>query len=174
MLTSPSSAAAVHYTASRNTFHFAILFDELVARYEAAVPAFRPEMIAGATDWSEVESRAAEASANGFLIYLTLSPGDTMAIAGVGRDRQRSRLYLMGNHVYAESMYRHHPSVMLYAPLRVEIYEDESGAGVLSIDRPAPAFESFGDTNIAEVGRFLDTKIEQLVAQLGFGPARLG
>jgi hypothetical protein len=38
-----------------------------------------------------------------------------MSLAG---DPARCTAYLMGNHTIAEQMYRHDPSVMLYAPLR--------------------------------------------------------
>lgn len=47
-----------------------------------------------------------------------------MSLAGHTR---RCTNYLMGNHLIAETMYRHEPSVALYVPLRCAIYEADGG-----------------------------------------------
>lgn len=36
--------------------------------------------------------------------------------------------YLLGNHVIAESMFRHHPKTLLNAPLRVLVHADADAA----------------------------------------------
>ena len=74
--------------------------------------------------------------------------------------------YMMGNNVVVETMYRHDPAVMLYAPLRTTIYEDSAGATHFSIDQPSTRFASFGDPRITEVGRLLDTKLAELLSLL--------
>lgn len=51
----------------------------------------------------------------------------------------------MGNHTIAETMFRHDPSVMVYAPLRTLIYEDPAGRTRLAVDQPSLQFASFGD-----------------------------
>jgi hypothetical protein len=43
--------------------------------------------------------------------------------------------YLMGNHVFAQRMFRHDPSVMLYAPLRTAIYVDHDDRTWFTIDQ---------------------------------------
>lgn len=43
-----------------------------------------------------------------------------MRLAG---DTAKGTFYLMGNHTIAERMYRHHPAVMLYAPLHTMIWD---------------------------------------------------
>ena len=70
---------------------------------------------------------------------------------------------MVGNNVIVETMYRHDPGVMLYAPLRAEIYEDHAGGVHLSIDQPSTKFASFGDPRIAEVGFALDAKLAALL-----------
>jgi hypothetical protein len=70
---------------------------------------------------------------------------------------------MVGNNVIVETMYRHDPGVMLYAPLRTEIYEDTAGRVHFSIDQPSSKFASFGDARIARVGAELDTKLAVLL-----------
>jgi hypothetical protein len=83
--------------------------------------------------------------------------------------------YMMGNNVVVETMYRHNPAVMLYAPLRTAIYEDLDGGTHFSIDQPSSRFASFGDTRITEVGHLLDAKLAELLALLSLPvPVELG
>jgi hypothetical protein len=73
----------------------------------------------------------------------------------------------MGNHLIAETMYRHNPAIMLYAPLRLALYEDLDGGVHLSIDQPSDMFGSFGDPEISATGRLLDQKLAALLGALG-------
>ncbi|WP_051833913.1 DUF302 domain-containing protein [Streptomyces sp. NRRL S-646] len=70
---------------------------------------------------------------------------------------------MMGNNVIAETMFRHDPGTILYAPLRTAIYETASGRVQISIDQPSSKFASFGDPRIAEVGAQLDAKVAELL-----------
>jgi hypothetical protein len=64
--------------------------------------------------------------------------------------------------------------VMLYAPLRVVIYEDTAGGVHFSIDQPSSRFAGFGDPRITEVGLQLDVKLAALLRLLGLSvPAEL-
>jgi hypothetical protein len=72
----------------------------------------------------------------------------------------------MGNNVIAESMFRHDPGIILYAPLRTAIYETTPSGVEFSIDQPSTKFRSFGDTRIAEVGAQLDAKLAQLLQRM--------
>jgi uncharacterized protein (DUF302 family) len=83
-----------------------------------------------------------------------------MRLAG---HQRRAITYLMGNNVIAETMFRHDPGIILYAPLRIAIYEATTGRVHLSIDQPSTKFASFGDTRIAEVGAQLDAKVAELL-----------
>ncbi|HEX7823547.1 MAG TPA: DUF302 domain-containing protein, partial [Mycobacterium sp.] len=76
--------------------------------------------------------------------------------------------YLAGNHTIAERMYRHEPAAMLYAPLRLFIYADDDGQGVLVIDQPSTLFGSLGSNpDVAAVGRELDRKIAGVLSAMG-------
>ena len=139
-------------------------FELFRKQYEAAVPAFEPDLIEGAADWSEVQTRTAARATHGFLLYGRVDVGPMMALAG---HTAASTAYLMGNHTIAETMYGHNAGVMLYAPLRTVIYEDPSGATMFAIDQPSSRFDDFGDPDIAATGRLLDQKVATLLEVLG-------
>ena len=77
--------------------------------------------------------------------------------------RNRAITYTVGNNVIVETMFRHNPAVMLYAPLRTAIYEDDDGRVHLNSGQPSSKFASFGDPRITEVGALLDTKLAALL-----------
>ena len=141
-------------------------FDTFVSAFEKAVPAFTPAIFAGASNWDEVIARTAAIATNGFLIYFKM-PTCLDRCRGVGLDHPRGTEYLMGNHVISETMYRHNPAVMLHAPLRLMIFENERGDAVFEIERPSDQFGAYGDKRIAEVGLLLNHKVAQLLTVLG-------
>jgi uncharacterized protein (DUF302 family) len=75
--------------------------------------------------------------------------------------------YLMGNHTIAERMFRHDPSVMLHAPLRVVLYADADGDTKLAIDQPSLLFDSYDNADIATIGGELTSLLAQLIQRLG-------
>ena len=121
-------------------------FDEVRQRYESLVPtidfAELVEVI-GTGDLARVQQYTAEHAPNSFVNFWTLDPMPMMRLAG---HQRRAITYLMGNNVIAETMFRHDPGIILYAPLRTAIYEATTGRVHLSIDQPSTKFASFGDT----------------------------
>jgi hypothetical protein len=142
------------------TDSYAVLRD----RFEGAVPAFDVATLAGVADWPDVVTRTTAAAPHEFLRYATIDGSPLFAIAG---HTTSVTTYLMGNHVFAEQMFRHDPAILLYAPLRVTIYQDKAGVAHLSIDQPATRFASFDDPQITAVGQLLDAKLATLVTHLG-------
>ncbi|ART67349.1 hypothetical protein BTO20_00930 [Mycobacterium dioxanotrophicus] len=142
-------------------------FDDLRNRFESLVPAMDfaelTEQIESG-DLAQVQRYTADHAPHSFATFWTLDPTPMMRLVG---HTTRAITYMMGNNVIVETMYRHHPGVMLYAPLRVEIYEDTEGAVHLSIDQPSSKFDSFGDARIAQVGAQLDDKLAALLRMLG-------
>jgi hypothetical protein len=63
-------------------------------------------------------------------------------------------------------MYRHDPSVMLYAPLRTAIFVDAESRTRFAIDDPGTVFASFASTPISEVGTELSRKLADLLDAL--------
>jgi hypothetical protein len=72
----------------------------------------------------------------------------------------------MGNHTIAERMFRHDPSVMLHAPLRVAIYADRDGDTYLAVDQPSALFASYNNPAITDVGNYLDELLAGLLRKL--------
>jgi len=142
-------------------------FENLRARYEAAVPAVDvtrlAELRAERASWGSVVADAEVHAPHGFLRFWSADVGATMALAG---HSDACVTYLMGNHTIAERMYRHDPAVMLYAPLRLTIHRAEKGRTRFSIDQPSTRFASFSIPQIAAVGAELDQKVGDLLRVL--------
>jgi hypothetical protein len=162
-----TGGVAVTYQATRLTIDTGAPFDDFRSRYERAVPEYPEarfaELVARDADWREVIDLAEECAPNDFMIYWRYEAHPMMRLAG---DRFRCVEYLMGNHTIAERMFRHEPSILLYAPLRTVIAEGADGVTRLSMDQPSRQFGGFGDPRITEVGIELDRKVAALLRHL--------
>ena len=132
--------------------------------YEKAVPAVPLDevvaLVRRRAPWSEMEQLVANSAPHGFLIYFKTDVHPVMQLAG---DNAECIAYLMGNHIFAERMFRHDPRVMLYAPLHTVIWEDSAGAAWFTADQPSTQFGSFGVPEISKVGVELDRKLAALL-----------
>ena len=157
----------IPHLVNRFVIHTDDTFDDLRQRFESLVPtidfAELTEVIESG-ELARVQRYTAEHAPHSFLNFWTFDPTPMMELVG---HSTRAITYMMGNNVIAETMYRHHPGVMLYAPLRTVIYEDTDGAVHLSIDQPSSRFASFGDPRITEVAAQLDAKLATLLRLLG-------
>lgn len=137
------------------------------AVYEQAVPEVPREqvhqLIASGAPWSAMEKLIDVAAPHGFLIYFKNDLRAVMANAGNTAD---SIAYLMGNHVIAETMFRHDPRAMLYAPLRTLIWDDPTGRAWFTVDQPSTQFGSLGIPEVRRVGEELDRKLALLLETL--------
>ncbi|WP_328885636.1 DUF302 domain-containing protein [Streptomyces sp. NBC_00316] len=169
MASTPTTAdwSAENYEARRLTIA-AGDYDDLLARFESIVPtvpmAAVDALIERGADWDEMLELIDKAAPYGFLVYARIDVGPTMASAG---DGGRGVEYLMGNHTIAERMYRHDQRAMLYAPLRLFLYETPDGKAYFALDQPSPQLGSFGDERVLSVGRELDAKVAALLGALG-------
>lgn len=77
--------------------------------------------------------------------------------------RRNAVQYEIGNPLTASKMTRHQLAAALYAPLRVVLFEDEQGRGILEYDRPSSFFSQYGDEGVTEVGLYLDATLEAVV-----------
>lgn len=163
-----SGAVLTEHTSVRLDFVSTESFEVFRARFEDAVPAFSPELVGEGDGWDAISERTFAAAPHAFLRYARLDGTPIFARAGHATP---ATTYLMGNHVFAELMFRHDPGILLYAPLRVAIFQDRAGRTHLSVDQPSGRFGSFGDPEIAATGRMLDERLADLVAALGLtGP----
>ena len=138
-------------------------FENVQMKFESLVPTIDFDKLTElieAGDLSRVQRFTAEQAPHSFVNFWTFDPTPMMRLVG---HRTRAITYMMGNNVIVETMFRHDPGVMLYAPLRVAIYQDANGHVYLSVDQPSTKFNSFGESRIAEVGATLDAKLAALL-----------
>jgi hypothetical protein len=168
MTLSHTPAIGESWTATRYSIVADFGFDELVDRFERAVPRYPSDqfeaMVKRGAAWDEIVDFAEHYSDLGLLVYWSDSVTSIMTLAG---NTAKCAFYFIGNFPVAERMYRHDPRVMNYAPLRMTITEDNNGVVHFTTDRPSSEFASFGDPRIAGVGHAVDGKVAQLIARLG-------
>lgn len=142
-------------------------YDEVRQSYESLVPtidfAELTDLIESG-DLARVRQYTAAHAPHSFVNFWTFDPTPMMQLVG---HRTRAVTYMMGNNIVVETMFRHNPGVMLYAPLRTAIYEDTAGRVHFGIDQPSTKFAGFGDSRITEVGLQLDVKLAALLHLLG-------
>jgi len=140
---------------------------EFQKRYETAVPdlpiAAVADLVSRRAPWSDMVELIERSAPHGFLIYFRNEVHPVMALAG---DRADCVAYLMGNHIFAERMFRHDPRAMMYAPLHTVIWEDHDGKAWFTVDQPSAQFGSFGIPAVTEVGIELDHKLTALLEAL--------
>jgi uncharacterized protein (DUF302 family) len=136
-------------------------------RYEKAVPDLPlervRELVGTGASWSAMVDLIDATAPYSFLIYYREDVHPVMTNAGDSTD---CVAYLMGNHVIAETMFRHDPRAMLYAPLRTLIWEDPDRHAWFTADQPSTQFASLGIPEIQAVGEDLDRKLALLLAAL--------
>ena len=143
-------------------------YDDFVKAFEKAAPVYDPGPVAHIVEtggtWDDVRSAVAANAPNELMRYAAV---DSTPFFGVAGHTTKAIEYLVGNHVIAETMFRHDPKALLYAPLRMLVYSDADGNAVFTMDRPSDAFGSLGIAEVTEVGHGLDRKVVNLLRVVG-------
>ena len=90
-------------------------------------------------------------------IFLFRDHGGLLRI--IGRPSKAVQ-YEIGNPLTASKMTRHRLAAALYAPLRVVLYEDETGGSIFEYDKPSSLFGQYGDEQVSAVARGLDGALD--------------
>ena len=142
-------------------------FGEVAAALEARLGKFDSavyEQLRSGADPEAVRTRLeGMAGPSGFMLFRTSDHGALLRLAGQTR---KAVQYLLGNPLFAVRMTQHDIRAGLYAPLRVLLYEDETGKTCIEYDKPSTLFGQFGNAKVTEVAAMLDRKLEQLVAEV--------
>lgn len=158
----------LEHSMTRIDIQTGIAYDDFVADFEVAAPAYDPapmeQIVATGGTWDDVVAAVAKNAPNELMRYAKIDSVPLLAVAG---HTTRGIEYLVGNHVIAETMFRHDPHALLYAPLRMLVYSDADGNAVFSMDRPSGAFGSFGIAEVTAVGEGLDRKVVNLLRAVG-------
>jgi uncharacterized protein (DUF302 family) len=157
----------VPHTMNRIDVSTGVEFDEFIAAFEKAAPPFDrasvAEIVERGGSWDEVLAAAAINAPNDLMVYAKVDALPLLRLAG---HTTKAVEYLLGNHTIAETMFRHDPRALLYAPLRLLIY-DADGNAVFSMDQPSAAFGSLGIAEVTKVGEGLDRKVANLLRLIG-------
>ncbi|WP_454624133.1 DUF302 domain-containing protein [Bradyrhizobium cenepequi] len=100
---------------------------------------------------------------DGFMIHFVAQQGDLLALEG---KRQRGNVYYLGNVVAAAQMTKLNFSAALYAPLRLNVYENAHGGTTFEYDKPSTQFGQFHNADIDEVARSLDDHLLRLIKKV--------
>jgi uncharacterized protein (DUF302 family) len=164
----PAEFTVVPHGMNRIDVATGVEFDEFRTAFEKAAPPFDresvQEIVARGGSWEDVRAAAALNAPYGLMVYATI---DALPLLGLAGHTTKAVEYLLGNHTIAETMFRHDPRALLYAPLRVLVYADAGGDAVFSIDQPSAAFGSLGIAAVTEVGEGLDRKVAKLLRVIG-------
>ncbi|WP_025736495.1 DUF302 domain-containing protein [Mycobacterium genavense] len=167
-MTKSTEVSVVAHTMNRIDIATGVKFDDFIAAFEKAAPpvdrAAGQEIVERGGSWDEVLAVAETNAPHGLMVYTKI---DALPFFSVAGHTTKAVEYLLGNHTIAETMFRHDPKALLYAPLRLLIHADAEGNAVFSMDQPGPAFASLGITDVAEVGQSLDRKVVNLLRVIG-------
>jgi uncharacterized protein (DUF302 family) len=159
------------HSMTRIDVHTGVPFADFLAAFEAAAPPYDPvpmqRIVESGGSWDDVRAKVAENAPNELMVYAKI---DAIPLLGVAGHDVKAVEYLLGNHVIAETMFRHDPRTLLYAPLRVLVYSDPDGNAVFSMDQPSSAFGSLGIAEVSEVGLSLDRKVVNMLRVIGVDP----
>ena len=92
----------------------------------------------------------------GLVIYSVATHGDWLQIRSGKRNATQ---YVIGNVLVSSQMTQHELAAGLYAPLRIMLYENNSGTATFEYDQPSTLFGQYGDERVTAVAKGLDQEI---------------
>ena len=147
-------------------------YDAACEHFETLVPEADLPRFYQQGSWQAVSELAEINAPHGLMRYFR---SDVCALMAGSRSLWKAKQYFIGNHVVAERAFRNDASAVLHALLPSLIYADPDGDTRLAVDQPSLFFESYDDSQVADVGRELDARLAQLITLLGGSPpAELG
>jgi uncharacterized protein (DUF302 family) len=158
------SETTTTYAAVRITFDSDLDFNETRARFDERVPVFENstsiELVLGGAPWAEVQAAVdGRVGPTGLVALERLDQGALLSLEG---EPLEATLYLVGNPIIAREVTRLDPAAALYAPFRVAVYGDASGAHI-AYDKPSSVFASLRSSGIDVIAAELDDKIRTVV-----------
>ena len=140
-------------------------FADVRAALERSVPQLDPGLIKALDDGDIDRADREKKEGPELSIFQVRDHGALLKIAGKTRNALQ---YDIGNPITASLMTRHQLAAALYPPIRVVLYENDTGHGVFEYDRPSTMFGQFGDEQVTTVARGLDAALERAL----FGAAK--
>ena len=131
-------------------------FADVRAALERSMPHVDPGLVKALADGDVERADREKEEGPELSIFQVRDHGAMLEIAGGARNALQ---YDIGNPVTASLMTRHRLAAALYPPIRVVLYENDSGHGVFEYDQPSTTFGQFGDERVTAVARGLDAAL---------------
>ena len=167
-MTTNAGHRVVAHSMNRIDIFTGLEFDGFIAAFEKVAPPFDSAGVQAIVErggnWDDVLAAAKINAPHDLMVYAKI---DGLPLLGLAGHSNKATEYLLGNHTIAETMFRHDPKALLYAPLRLLIYADADGNAVFSMDQPSAAFGSLGIAEVTKVGESLDRKVVNLLRLIG-------
>ena len=135
-------------------------FDLVHAALVASVPTLDPQLAEMLAQGEREKVEAARRNLPKLWIFSIRDHGSLTAADGL---KSKAIQYEIGNPLTAERMTRYRLAAVLYAPLRIILYEDEGGQAIFEYDLPSCVFGQFNDERITSVGFELDADLESVL-----------
>src|ERR1700744_818737 len=100
---------------------------------------------------------------DGFMIHFVAEQGDLSALDGSHR---QGNVYYLGNAIGAAQLTKVNFSAALYAPLRLNVYENAHGGTTFEYDKPSPQFGQFHNAEIDKIAHILDDHMLRLITKV--------
>jgi uncharacterized protein (DUF302 family) len=100
---------------------------------------------------------------DGFMLHFVAEQGDLSALEG---RRRQGNVYYLGNVVAAAQMTKRNFSAALYAPLRLNVYENANGGTTFEYDKPSTQFGQFRNSDIDKIAHSLDDNLLDLIKKV--------
>lgn len=140
-------------------------FDEFTASLDRQLGQFEQSVLSRLDAGSSPEEARSQlermTGTSGLMLFNKQDHGRALQIVG---KRRQAIQYVLGNPLIAIEMTQHAIGAALYAPLRVLVYENESGQACVEYDLPSTLFGQFGNANVDQVAKSLDHKLDVWIA----------
>lgn len=100
---------------------------------------------------------------DGFMIHFVAEQGDLSALDGT---RRQGNVYYLGNVIAAAQLTKVNFSAALYAPLRLNVYENAHGGTTFEYDKPSAQFGQFHNADIDKIAHILDDHMLHLITKV--------
>ena len=100
---------------------------------------------------------------DGFMIHFVAEQGDLSALDG---SRRQGNVYYLGNVIAAAQLTKVNFSAALYAPLRLNVYENAHGGTTFEYDKPSTQFGQFHNAEIDKIAHILDDHMLRLITKV--------
>jgi hypothetical protein len=129
---------------------------------ERIVPHVDPSLVKALNEGDTERAAREEKDGPELSIFEFRDHGAMLKVAGKARNALQ---YDIGNPITASHMTRHRLAAALYAPIRVVLYENDTGHGVFEYDQPSTTFGQFGDERVTNVARGLDAALARALTK---------